>query len=139
MKKYNTQSFDLSIPEEKEACLEFIQILLNYNMRENIHYYNDIHIRQEETFATIEWMQVPYTHEWGGKWQFVDEDEVVMIEKIFPDNHIELCYDENDYEEKLQEFLEQNPGWEKTSYGTWTNTIENERCRRMLEGEKEEK
>ena len=59
-----------------------------------------------------------------------------MLERHFPDNHTELCYNEEDYQEKLAEWLKENPGWVKTSYGTWTNEIENESFRKLLEGEK---
>ena len=47
-----------------------------------------------------------------------------------------MCYDEEDYKERLDEFLKENPGWVKTHYGTWTNEIENEKFRKQLEGEK---
>jgi hypothetical protein len=59
-----------------------------------------------------------------------------MIEKQFPDNHYEMCFDEQDYQERLQEFLEKNPGWHQTAYGCWTNDIENEKFMKELKGDK---
>ena len=100
-------------------------------------HYNDIHIKPEDCGAfVVEWEQVPWSHEWGGHFEFINEDlgQVTMIEKIFPDNHTELCYNEEDYQERLDEFLKENPGWVKTSYGTWTNEIENERFKKELLG-----
>ena len=49
-----------------------------------------------------------------------------MTEKIFPDNHTELCYNEADYKERLNEFLKENPGWRQTEYGHWINDLEAE-------------
>ena len=45
-------------------------------------------------------------------------------------------YSEEDYQERLNEWLKENPGWVKTSYGTLTNEIENEHFKKMIEGEK---
>ena len=43
---------------------------------------------------------------------------------------------EEDYQERLNECLGENPGWMKSLYGTWINTIENEQFKQMLEEEK---
>lgn len=55
-----------------------------------------------------------------------------MLEKLFPDNHIELCYSEEDYQERLTEFLKENPGWTKTEYGTWINEVETKKIKQIL-------
>ncbi len=132
--EYNYQSFT---PEEVEQGLplEFLKALLDYNKASKNHY-NDIHITTDGYCTIIEWESVPYNHEYGGSFKYVGEEEVVMLEKLFPDNHYELCYDEEDYQEKLAEWLKENPGWVKNSYGIWTNEIENEKFRKQLEGEK---
>lgn len=115
-KEYNQVAFT---PEEVEKGfhLELLNVLLNYNQKSEKHY-NDIHITSDGYCFIIEWDQVPYSHEYGGEFKYVAEDEVVMLEKHFPDNHIELCYNEEDYQEKLAEWLKGNPGWEKTVWGT---------------------
>lgn len=133
MSKVNNQSFDTQTPNGREHFQKLLNSLLDYNSDPDEEYYNDIHIYQEESLIIIEWVEVPYSHEWGGNFVHVDDDQVVMLEKYFPDNHCELCYDEDDYEERLKDFLDENPGWEKTSYGTWTNRIENESFKKMLE------
>ena len=132
--EYNYQSFT---PEEAEQGLhlEFLNTLLNYNKVSKDHY-NDIHLTTDGYCTIIEWETIPYNHEYGGSFKYVGEDEVIMLERHFPDNHTELCYNEEDYQEKLAEWLKENPGWVKTSYGTWTNEIENESFRKLLEGEK---
>lgn len=134
--EYNYQSFT---PEEVEhgLHLEFLNTLLNYNKVSKDHY-NDIHLTTDGYCTIIEWETIPYNHEYGGSFKYVGEDEVIMLERHFPDNHTELCYDEEDYKERLDEFLKENPGWVKTSCGTWTNEIENEKFRKQLEGENNE-
>ena len=51
----------------------------------------------------------------------------------FPDNHTEMCWDEEDFNNRLKEWLKENPGWEKTEYGHWYNKKEEEAFRKMLE------
>ena len=134
--EYNYQSFT---PEEVEQGLhlEFLNTLLNYNKVSKTHY-NDIHLTTDGYCTIIEWETIPYNHEYGGSFKYVGEDEVIMLERHFPDNHTELCYNEEDYQEKLAEWLKENPGWVKTSCGTWTNEIENEKFRKQFEGENNE-
>lgn len=134
MREYNSQAFT---PEEvkKGLHLDLLNYLLDHNKKNETQYY-DIHITSDGYCTIIEWTDISYNQEYGqeGKFEFVPADGYVMIEKTFPDNHTELCYDEEDYKERLEEFLKENPGWVKTSYGTWTNEIENERIRKELEG-----
>lgn len=129
-RKYNCDSFT---PEEvkKGFHLNLLNTLLKYNM-ESEDYYNDIHITTDGYCLIIEWDKIPYSHEYGGSFKYVDESEVVMLEKIFPDNHIELCYNEEDYQERLAEFLKENPGWVKTEYGTWRNEVETKKIKQIL-------
>ena len=61
-----------------------------------------------------------------------------MTEYKFPDNHYEYLNDIDEYEERLNDWLEENPGWKLTSYGTWTNTIENEKFKEALNEDKEQ-
>ena len=132
--EYNYQAF---IPEEVEKGLhlKLLNCLLELN-KESQKHYNDIHITTDGFCTIIEWESVPYSHEYGGSFKYVSEDEVVMLERHFPDNHYEHFYSEEDYQEKLHEWLKENPGWVKTSYGTWTNELENEQFRKMLEESK---
>lgn len=105
MKNFNCQCY-----ENKEKAMLFINHLLEENLDKDSVYYNDIHIRQEESLIIVEWAQVYYEFETElGKFDFVDGNQVVMTEYFFPDNHTELCYDEDDYKQRLEEFLEENP------------------------------
>ena len=124
-RNYNYQAFT---PEEVKKGLlnDLLNYLLDHNKKNTYQYY-DIHITTDGYCSIIEWTDVSYNNEYGedGKFRFVDYDQVIMTEKTFPDNHTELCYDEEDYQERLNDFLKDNPDWVKTSYGTWTNLAEN--------------
>lgn len=134
-RNYNYQAFT---PEEVKKGLlnDLINYLLDHNKKNDKQYY-DIHITTDGYCSIVEWTDVSYDSKYGseGKFEFVDSDQIVMIERYFPDNHCELCYDEEDYQKRLKEFLEEHPCWEKTSYGTWTNRIENECFKKMLEAD----
>ena len=132
-RNYNYKSFT---PEEVKKGLlnDLLNYLLDHNKKSDKFYY-DIHITTDGYCSIVEWTDVSYNGDYGpeGKFEFVDCDQVVMLERTFPDNHTELCYDEEDYEERLKQFLEENPGWEKNQWGCWTNRIENEKFKKMLE------
>lgn len=56
--------------------------------------------------------------DFGGEFKYVGDDQYVMTEYRFPDNHYEMIETEEEYQERLQNWLSENPGWVKTSYGT---------------------
>ncbi len=136
MRDYNSQAFT---PEEVEQGLhlDLLNYLLDHNKKNETQYY-DIHITTDGYCTIIEWTDVDYDQKYGseGKFEYVPYNGQVMLEYDFPDNHREMCYDEEDYKERLDEFLKENPGWVKTQYGTWTNEIENEKFKKMLEEQK---
>ena len=120
----NRQSFDLEKPNGKKQFLALLNALMDYNEDPDNSYFNDIHIKQEESFAVIEWDTVPYSGEWGGHWHFLEDDEVIMKEVHFPDGHYDYVFPE-EVEETIKKWHEDHPEWVKTSYGTWTNMEEN--------------
>lgn len=134
-KYYNLQAFT---PDEVEKGL--LQDLLNYLLEHNRkaeHQYYDIHITSDGYCTTVEWVDVNYDmQQEEGYFAFVPYNGQVMLKFNFPDGHYELCYSEEDYQERLTEWLKENPGWVKTSYGTWTNEIENEHYKKLLEEKK---
>ena len=134
----NSQYFSKQQVENGEMT-EFINLLCKLSYGEGSNY-NDIRIKPEDLGAfVVEWAEVPWSHQYGGSFVYVEEDEVVVKEYTFPDNHIELCYDEDDYNERLKDFLEEHPEWEKTEYGTWTNKKENEAFAKLLNGDGDKK
>lgn len=102
------------VPEDKENMKKLLKYLVeDYDSKE---YYNEVHITNDGYCTIIEWDSVPFDGSFGGKFEYVDEDHLVVKDVQFPDNHYEYLTD--DYEEDaIKEWLEENPGWEKTGWG----------------------
>lgn len=129
-KDVNSMWFD-----DSKKALELIEYLLK---GDNTHY-NEIRIKPEDTGVyVVEWTQVPWSGDYGGHFEYVDEDQVIMEEYLLPDNTYVLLSDDEEFKEYLDNWLKENPGWIKTPYGTWTNTIENEKFIKAFESECEE-
>ena len=120
----------------KNLHLDFVKNLFAVAAKSE-HLIVDVHMYMEDSAIIVEWVQTSIHDDCPDKFQLITCDQVVMLEKIFPDNHYEYCTSEEDYQERLAEWLEENPGWERTSYGTWINVIENERIRKQIEENKE--
>ena len=131
-REYNYQAFT---PDEVEEGLlnDLLNYLLEHNKKSK-HQYYDIHITTDGYCSIVEWTDVNY-NDIGqeGKFEYVPSNGQVMLEFTFPDNHYDYFYSEEEFNEVLKDWLEKNPGWVKTSYGTWTNEIENEKYRKQLE------
>lgn len=100
--------------------------------------YNDIHIIPADLGVVIlEWVAVPWSKEYGGHWQYINDDEyeVVMKYYSFPDNHSELFETEEEYKEALNEWLEEHKDeeWYKNEYGQWRSKKEQEAYKHFLE------
>jgi len=66
--------------------------------------YNDIHIYPEDLGAfTVEWEQVPWSHEYGGRFVFKDFEEL-YLDEFKADDESDTCADE-DIERDTDEFL----------------------------------
>jgi len=115
----NKQSFNINTPNGRKHFQKLLDTLLDYNSDKDENYYNDIHIYQEESFIVIEWEHVPYSHEWGGQFKYVDYDEYIMKEVNFPDNHYEFVFPE-DVNNRLKEWHEEHPEWVMNEFGMWT-------------------
>ena len=116
----NKLLFDTRTPNGLKHFQKQLDALLEYNRDPDEKHYNDIHIYQEEMFIVLEWENVPYSHEWGGKWVHLEVDEVVMKEVHFPDNHYEYMFPE-EVNERFNEWLKENPEWHKNQWGIWTD------------------
>lgn len=119
----NNESYDLLNENEKELFLKQLDILLIADQGGLV---KDIHIFKEDGFTTLEWETVPTERDWGGKFVFLQEDEVVMKQVRFPDDHYEYIF-EDEVDEKLKKWHEDHPEWTVTPSGTWTNVEENRR------------
>lgn len=129
---YNSMYF-----ENLNEAVSFIEHLHQISKNSD-ELFNDIHTYMEESGVIVEWVQVPYNHDYGGQFKYVGEDQYIMTEYKFPDNHYEYLNDIDEYEERLNDWLKENPGWKLTSYGMWTNTIENEKFKEALNEDKEQ-
>lgn len=137
-RQYNYQAFT---PEEVEEGLhlDLLNYLLEHNKKNETQYY-DIHITSDGYCTIIEWIDVRYDKIFGEEnhFEFVPYNGCVMLEYSFPDDHREFCYDEQDYKERLDEFLKENPGWIKGQFGNWVNELENNSYSEMAETDKED-
>lgn len=115
--------------QEKGLHLKFLNYLLEFN-RESDDHYVEILIKPEDcNFLTIEWIENYYEteEEYSTHYKPVSTDQYVMMEFEFPDGHYEYVESYEQGNELLQEWLKENPGWEKTGYGRWVNKEENEK------------
>jgi len=109
--------------EDVEAGLmtKLINYLCQYSYQsgpKDFAHYNDIHIMPDDCEAfVVEWEQAPWSHNYGGHFEFVDEDQVVCNEVEFPDKHFE--YTPENPNEAIKEWLADNPGWYKDECGQW--------------------
>lgn len=97
---------------------EFLSVLMKQCYTENddrdFLSYNDIHIYPCDLGAfTVEWVQRPWSGEYGGRFEYCDEEQVPMKAYEFPDKHFEYFASDEEYEEVLGEWLKENPGWHK--------------------------
>ena len=106
MENYNSMSFT---PEEVKQGLhtKLIKYLLDYN-KDCEQHYNDIHITTDGYCLIVEWASIPYDHAWGGSFQYVDFDEVIMHEVHLPDGSSVLSRNEEEDAEIIQDFLNKN-------------------------------
>lgn len=113
----NTKAF---IPEEVEQGLhlDLIKHLLDYNSKSKEYYY-DIHITTDGYCTIVEWVDRDHEGNFNEGFKHVGEDQRVMTECKLPDNSIIMCYDEEDVNETLEEWLNEHPKWKKDFYGIW--------------------
>lgn len=115
--EYNSMSFSREAMKEG-LHLELIKYLVNYHLNNDYHF-NDVHITTDGETLIVEWEQVPYDHSFGGSFQYVEEDCLVMRDLDLPDGGNTFIPQDDDPEEYLKEWLEEHPGWKRSAYGHW--------------------
>ena len=109
-------------PEEvkKGYLQDLLSYLTDYNKKSDDYYY-DIHITSDGYCSIVEFIHVPYDNSLGGygRFEYVDEDQIVVKEVILPDNSIVVAYNEEHEKELLDEFLKENPWYKKNECGRW--------------------
>lgn len=110
--KVNSMYFD---KDARESMYKFIRLLNEMSYDNDALLYNDIHIRPEDLDAfVVEWVQIPWTHDYGGEFKYVDEDQVVTTIVHLPDGTFEYTEDPDRY---LAEWLEEHPDYVKDDWG----------------------
>ena len=122
----NSQYFSKEQIEAGEMA-KLLDFLMNEAYGAGTHY-NDIHIKPEDCEAFIvEWEQVPWDHSFGGRFAYLNEDEVIMKEIRFPDGTYEHVIPEY-ANEVMTDWLREHPYWKKNKFGNWIDVHENRIC-----------
>ena len=100
-KEYNSMYFPKE-DIEKGLMQDFIAFLCRYSYASDSEIYIDIHIRPDDLGAfIIEWAQVPWSHEYGGGFEYVgEEQEVVDMEAWLEENPEAKVSDECHFEQE---------------------------------------
>ncbi len=106
--------------EGVEDTVNFIGVLHDIS-KSNSGWYCDIHTYYDDcNIYVVEWTQSSRDETWGtGGFKYVEGDEVVMIEREFPDKHYEYFLNEEEYEEALSDWLKEHPTYERDIHGRW--------------------
>ena len=107
MSNINAQFF--SAQEVKANLhLQLINYLISYNNDENAQSRFDIHISSDGDDLCVEWCDTSF----GEHFEYIDIDHSVLKELIFPDNHIEYVFDDEE-ENVYQNWLKQHPEYNR--------------------------
>lgn len=74
----------------------------------------------------VEFVQIPWDHSYGGHFEYINEEHVVMLERQYPDGTFGQFFDEADYNQALEDWLLENPDWQQTNYGTFVTELDND-------------
>ena len=132
----NRQSFDFASENGRKHFQKLLDALLDYNNDSTNNDFNDIHIKQcDFNYVVLEWEKISYPKDCISGFCFLEEGEYIYKEVYFPDGHYEEV-PKGQEEEVLKTWHQEHPEWVLTSYGTWTNTKENEAWQKLLEKER---
>lgn len=121
---YNEKAFT---PEEVKAGMvgEFVEFLMQQDMKSNevkekshTGGYTNINITSDSYCVIVQWCDVFFDDN-SPKFEFVNEGETVATVLELPDNSTVLCWDEDDAQEYLDDFLKEHPYYKKNEYGRW--------------------
>lgn len=107
-------------PEEREQCKDLLEYLINAEFKDR---YNEIHIWNDSYCTVVEWETVPYNNEYGGKFEYVEEDQEVMTLLRYPNGDIEWV-PKDDADDTFNDWLKEHPGYEKNEWGRWVQKEE---------------
>lgn len=127
----NSMYFSKEMIEEGQLT-SFLRELLEQSYGKG-GYYNDIHVLPADLGAfVVEWVQLPWDHDYGGSFQYVDDDQVVMREYEMPDGTYQYFETEDEQAEALKDFLGSHPTYRQDQYGRWYDEAEIEALKKEL-------
>ena len=118
---YNTIYFTR---EHIEAGIlnDFLLFMYKYSINSSI--YADIHIKQIDFGELeVEWVYTSKDESWGGSFEYVGEDQIVLNRVIFPDNHYEYLTN-REAEFAVEDWAKEN-NYIKNNFGQWEKKEEN--------------
>lgn len=102
--------------DNRKYADEFIKFILDYNQDPDNENYFETHIYQEENGIIVEFDKVPYSGEWGGRFEYVDEEHKIVEEVILPDNSIITADTYMEKFELLEDWFKEHPEVDKIRY-----------------------
>ena len=139
--KFNEKAFT---PEEVKAGMltEFIDFLLKQDMkaaelRDADHKYTNINIINDGYCTIVQYCEVYFNLD-DPCFEFVDEGEYVATVLELPDESTVLCWNKEDAQETLDEFLKDHPYYKKNQYGRWYNVNEQKEWEEWIKENKPE-
>lgn len=110
----NTQYFSKEQVEAGELTA-LLTVLMNQAYGKG-NRYNDIRIHPEDCGAfSIEWVEIPWDHAYGGEFRYISEDETVFLERQMPNGTYEYFSDEDEYQERLKQLSKHRKNKKKIS------------------------
>ena len=119
--KVNSQSFTPK-EVEKGLHLKLINTLLEIN-QEKENFYNQIMIDTDGYCLIVNWVERSYNGDFNTRFELLEDDDVVMKEVHFPDNHYDYLFPE-EVEQALNDWHNEHPNYKQNQYGIWYNEDE---------------
>ena len=99
MKKNEELNSMVFTPEEVERGMvdDLLKYLIDYNTKSEERF-NEIMITSDSYCTIVNWINVPIERDYGGRFEFLRDDECIAKEVILPDNssHIVMSKEEED-------------------------------------------
>ena len=118
----NTLCFDMK--EEYKSFLDFIEFIINFN-KQSRDQHIDLHIYNEVDIIVCEFAQLSDEFDDKCCFKYIDENHTVMYVGCFPDNSTEYFESKYEFEQALNSWLKQHPGYFKNEYGQFCLKLTN--------------
>ena len=78
----------------KGLMQDFISFLCRYSYESegDVPLYNDIHVKPDDLGAfLVEWVQVPWSHDYGGEFRYLSEEDIEKLEMVVDEDEADFC------------------------------------------------